>query len=96
MKILDVGTNVVENVGELAFRYQQEIPEDFVSNLKKQKIESTQVREKDFMHVAAVPVAIHLAWLKEGYDMTREPYKETLKRLHARGLDAFIVTNKRV
>lgn len=96
MKLLDSHTEFSENADGLLIKRQQEIPAEFISNLKKQKIESTGRREGIFMHVASIPVIVHEKWLKEGFDCTRAPYKETLQRLHREGLDAFIVTNKRV
>jgi hypothetical protein len=96
MKILDSTTEFHDNADGLLIKRQQEIPDEFISNLKKQKMESKSRREGNFMHVASIPVIIHEKWLKEGFDCTRAPYKETLKRLHAEGLDAFVVTNKRV
>lgn len=96
LKLLDSYTEFEDNADGLLIKRSQEIPEEFISDLKKQKIESTQQRERTFMHVASIPVIVHEKWLKEGYDCTREPYRETIKRLHREGLDAFIVTNKRV
>lgn len=96
MKLLDVSENVIQEGDTLNFTAKQEIPEDFISQLKKQKIESTAQREKNFMHVASIPAVVHHKWLKEGFDCTRAPIKETLKRLRNEHLDAFIVTGKRV
>ena len=49
-----------------------------------------------FTIACSVPTIIHEEWLREGYDMTREPAHKTIARLKARGLDAFIATNKRI
>lgn len=95
-KLIDPVTSFHDNADGLLIKQQQYIPDEFISQLKKQKIESTSRREGNFMHVASIPVIIHEKWLKEGFDCTRAPYKETLQRLHREGLDAFIVTNKRV
>jgi hypothetical protein len=96
LKLLDSYTEFDDTADGLLIKRAQEIPDDFISNLKKQKVESANRREGNFMHVASIPVIIHEKWLKDGFDCTREPYKETLKRLRNEGLDAFIVTNKRV
>ena len=74
----------------------QEIPADFVSNLKKLKADSMGHREGDFMRVASVPTIVHEQWLKEGFDMMKEDPKAILKRLRDQHLDAFITTNKKV
>lgn len=80
----------------LHIEHVQDIPQEFVSQLKGMKADSGSVREKEFMHVASIPEVIHLKWLKEGYDCTKEPIRETVKKLHREGLDAFHVTNKRI
>jgi hypothetical protein len=95
-KLLDSFTVFDDNSEGLLINRKQEIPDDFVSDLKKQKIDSDHNRTGEFMHVASIPVIIHEKWLREGYDCTRAPYRDTIKRLHAEGLDAFVVTNKRI
>ena len=82
--------------GKLVFDYKQDIPDDFLSVLNETKVESTNAREGEFMHVAAIPVVVHEKWLREGFDCTKAPIKETVKKLKAEHLDAFLVTNKRV
>jgi hypothetical protein len=82
--------------GKLVFDYKQDIPDDFLSVLNKTKVESTAERAGEFMHVAAIPVVVHEKWLREGFDCTKAPIRETLKKLRNEHLDDFIVTNKRV
>lgn len=94
--VLDSYTEFDDNAEGLLIKRQQIIPDSFISDLKKQKINSEHVREGEFMLVASIPVIIHEKWLKEGYDCTRAPYKDTIKKLHREGLDAFHVTNKRI
>lgn len=94
--IEDAGTNIVEGVGQLAIRTQQEVPEWFIDNLKAIKAESGNKREGEFMLACSIPVVIHHQWLKEGYDCTREPARKTIARLKAMHLDHFVTTNKAV
>jgi len=82
--------------GKLVIAQEQNIPDQFISDLKRAKADSTDKREGEFMHVAAIPVLVHEKWLREGFDCTKAPIKETLKRLREQHLDAFIVTNKRI
>ena len=96
MNILDSFTVFDENSEGLLIKRQQEIPDDFLSNLRAQKIENQERHEGEFMLAASIPVIIHEKWLREGYDCTRAPYKETLKRLRNEHLDAFIATSKRI
>lgn len=99
MQIIDTAVDFHEvrsEPGKLIFDYKQDIPADFISELKKTKASSTDEREGEFMHVAAIPVVVHEKWLREGFDCTKAPIKETVKKLRAEGLDAFLVTNKRI
>jgi hypothetical protein len=99
MQIID-GTvdfhEVRSEPGKLVFDYKQDIPAEFLSDLKKAKADSTDEREGEFMHIAAIPVVVHVMWLREGFDCTKAPIKETVKKLKAEGLDAFLVSNKRI
>lgn len=95
-RVLDVGSKFHEDGDGLVLEHAQEIPAEFISQLRGIKADSGSVREKEFMHVASIPVVIHEKWLREGYDCTKEDIKETVKRLRMEQLDAFIVTNKRI
>lgn len=94
MKILDSYTNFADNADGLLIHRKQEVPQEFLDYLRKLKLNSTDQREGEFMLVASVPVIVHEEWLKQGFDMTREPFRETIKRLRNLHLDDFIVTNK--
>lgn len=96
MHIFDVDARLIGSVGELAIKRKQEVPQWFIDQLRDMKFQNSKRREGEFMLVASVPVVIHEQWLREGYDMTREPYRDTLKRLRALNLDDFIATDKRV
>lgn len=96
MKILDSHTSFHQDTAGVVIEKAQEIPAEFLSQLKGIKEDSGSVREREFMLAASIPVIVHEKWLREGYDCTREPVRETLKRLREQGLDAFITTNKRV
>jgi hypothetical protein len=85
-----------DNADGTAIIRAQEIPQEFLDDLKDKRINADHRREGEFMLAASIPVIIHEEWLREGYDMTREPVQRTLARLRAKGLDAFIATNKRI
>lgn len=85
-----------DNVDGTAIIRHQEIPQEFIDDLKQRRINSDHDRAGEFMLAASVPVVIHEEWLREGYDMTREPAAKTIARLKAKGLDAFIATNRQV
>lgn len=93
----DVGGKFHEDGNGLVIEHAQEIPAEFISQLRGMKADSGSVREKEFMHVAAIPVVIHELWLRrDNYDCTKEDVRETVKKLKAEQLDGFIVTNKRI
>ena len=89
----DAGTNIVDGVGERAIRTQQEVPEWFLEQLRQIKAQSVTNRS-DWQLACSIPVVVHHEWLKEGFDCTREPVRETIKRLKRLHLDDFIATNK--
>lgn len=97
-KILEVQHALHEEpTGELFLTRTQEIPDDFLSMLKGIKADSTDQREGEFMLAASIPEEVCNQWLlRDGYDVTKEDIRTTLKKLRAEGLDAFITTNKRV
>ena len=49
----------------------------------------------DFVEVCSVPVVVVEKWLKEGFDIHKEPASKILSKLRAENLGAFIATNKR-
>jgi hypothetical protein len=96
-KLIDVQHSIHEDYNGLVLERRQEIPQEFLSQLRGMRADSNEVREKEFMLAASVPVAVHELWLsRDNYDMTKEDIRTTLKKLHAEGLDTFITTNKRV
>lgn len=96
MQLIEHETSFHDDANGLVISKAQEISDDFLARMRAIKADSTDQREGDFMLACSVPTIIHEAWLKEGYDMTREPARNTIKRLREKGLDAFIATNKRV
>lgn len=82
--------------GELFKTTTQYIPPSLIEQNKKDKIDSASQREGEYMRVASIPVAIVEKWKREGFDIFQVDGKEIIKRLHAEGLDGFIVTNKSI
>lgn len=80
----------------VVIEHAQEIPDTFVSMLRQMKADSGSVREKEFMHVGSIPTVFVEQMLREGFNVFEEPVRETCKYLIKRGLDAFVVTNKRI
>lgn len=80
--------------GELYKTTTQYIPPSLIEANKKAKMDSMGQREGEYMRVASIPVAIVEKWQREGFDIFQVDGKEIIKRLHAEGLDGFILTNK--
>ena len=75
---------------------EQHVPKDFLKSLEKQRDDSFHMKERDYMSVASIPVAVHEQWLKEGFDLMKEPAHKIVARLKQQNLDAFVTTKKRV
>lgn len=80
----------------LVVKHEQEIPDDHIAALKRDKIDTLHTPTGDFYRVASIPVSIVEQWLREGFDIHQESIQATLARLRKHDLDAFIVTNKRI
>lgn len=92
----DIGSSFKENAEGLYIEHAQEIPVSFVSMLRAMKQDSGSLREKEFMHVGCIPTVFVEMYLRQGFNVFNQPVKETCKRLVKDGLDAFVVTNKRI
>lgn len=95
----DVEWQMGEDVGGLHVRKDQEITSDFLDDLKDRRFASSQVREKEYMHVASIPVVVIEKWMREGFDILSDKnitHADIVDRLKRDGLDGFLATNKRV
>jgi hypothetical protein len=83
------------STNDLIIRQSQHIPDDFLSNLKANKMASASERSGDFMLALQVPVgAIEDMMTNYGFDAMNAPIAEIRKMLQRLHLDAFIATNK--
>jgi hypothetical protein len=89
-KLVDFG----EQAGERYVRQTQYIPDDFLSQLRNEKIESLHTPAGEFHRVAVIPTHIVDRWASEGFDIHREPAAEIIKHLRKEQLDGFITSNK--
>lgn len=92
-KLYDYDGNVISSGGQHAVNYKQELPDDFIQNLRDEKAESHRPA-KDMHRVASIPVALADHWLRQGYDVMQEPVAKTLKKLREENLEDFITTSK--
>jgi hypothetical protein len=83
--------------GELIIQKTQEIPDDFLSELRKEKVDSKNTPAGEMYKVATIPVAVvDELMVRYGFDVMTAPVRETLKMLERYALDVFITTNKRI
>lgn len=82
---------------DLIIRREQHLPDEWLSDLRKAKVDSVNQRSGEMLHVASIPVEV-CDELKRlyGFDVMTAPVRETLKMLNRYHLDVFITTNKRI
>ena len=75
-KYHDVANEILHNNDEehLTIKKTQYIPPSFLDKLKREREDSLNQTEGEFMRVASVPVAVHEQWLREGFDMMKETH----------------------
>jgi hypothetical protein len=81
---------------KLVIRHDQYIPDEFVSQLKRDKIDTLHEPTGDFYKVATIPVGWVNKWKRKGFDINTASAREILSRLRKEQVDAFITTNKRI
>lgn len=83
--------------GELIIQRSQELPDDWLSEIAKEKVDSRRAPTGDFYRVASIPVEVVDELLRTyGFDVMTAPARETLKMLDRYALDKFITTSKRI
>ena len=80
----------------LIIQETQEIPEEHLSALQIQKADSISTPMGELHRVASIPTALVDEWLRQGFDVMKEPITEVLKRLNKYHLDKFITTRRRI
>jgi hypothetical protein len=84
----------IGNDGQFVIKNEQVIPADWVSQLRREKIDADHQKMGEFVRVAAIPTVFYEEFLRDGYDISQMSLKEIQNLLKARGLDAFLTTNK--
>lgn len=85
------------STGNLIIKREQHLPDEWLSDLRKMKVDSVNQRSGELLHVAAIPVEV-VDDLKAmyGFDVMTADVRETLKMLKRYALDIFILTNKSI
>ena len=97
MKLNDTGVDFL-SVGDdepLVIKKTQEITDDFIDRLADKRLASSNNKMGNWHEVCSVPTVVVEKWLKEGFDIYKEPARKILAKLRAENLGAFIATTKR-
>lgn len=95
-KLIEAQSDLIEHNDGLTIQRVQEIPQWWVDQLKDERFASKHRPTREYHRAASVPQAVVDQWLREGYDIFKEPIAKTLAKLKAEGLDAFITTDKQL
>ena len=80
----------------LVIKKTQEITPDFLSRLNDSRIESQNRRFGEMERVASIPTIVVEKWLREGFDLWKEPLSAIVAKLKKENLEAFLTTSRRV
>jgi len=95
-KILETNVSLLKGPGyELGVHYAQEIPDYFLQDIQD-RFTGADDATGNLLFVGSVPAAVADRWMREGYDVFKEPIRNTLARLKAENFGKFVATSKRV
>jgi hypothetical protein len=95
--LIDKTETFIEDPSEgLIVKHSQYMPDDFISDLKRDKIDTLHTPAGDFHKVATIPVWLVEQWKREGFDIMRESARDTIARLKKHDMDALVTTSKRI
>lgn len=95
--IIDTTYKFIEGDSEnrkLVIERHQEIPDDHLKALADQRLASSSAPTGNFMKLCSIPTSVVEKWLREGFDIYKEPAKAIVARLKMEDLNAFMATNK--
>lgn len=95
-QLLDTSRSVLSNDEGHTIERVQQIPQEFLDNLRAKRDVSKERREREFMHCASIPVVVVEKWLAEGYNVYLEPVGKSMAKLKAENLEYFLTTAKQV
>jgi hypothetical protein len=85
------------STNELVIKREQHLPDNWLADVARAKVDSARQRTGDFYHVASIPVSVvDDLMVTYGFDVMNAPVRETLAMLKRYELDKFILTNKRI
>ena len=92
-KIIESTAEFTEDLS--AIKREQYIPQEFLDDLAESRLRSSTERMVDVVKVASIPAAVYEKWLRDGYDVGKEPVSKTIAKLKAESLEAFLASTKR-
>ena len=93
--VIDTNVALVGSGDDLGVQYTQTIPDHFTQDIQD-RFTGANDKTGEFLFVGSVPAAVADRWLREGYDVFREPIRNTLARLKAENMGKFVGTSKRI
>ena len=97
-KLIGVDTQYGADFDGVFRKHTQDIDQNLIDSLARQRHETAGKREGEFMHVASIPTIIVEKWMREGFNVMSGEHSaaEIVKRLKQENLEAFLATEKRV
>ena len=94
---LEVDFDQDRSTNDLIIKHHQYIPDNFISQLKADKMDSKNAKSGEMLLALSVPVSV-IQDMKRMYnfDAMEAPIAEVRKMLQRLQMDAFIATNKRI
>lgn len=94
--LIDPKYKFLNGTSGLVIERAQEIPDSLLTQNAEDRAESTKGRMKDFHKFASIPTVIVEKWLREGFDVYREPAKAIVARLKQEDLSAFLTSERKI
>lgn len=92
----DIEADWIPEFSDMTMKQSQHISQDFLDNLKEDRIQSMGRREGDYMKVASIPIIVIDQWKREGFNIYEHSGEEIIARLQKQNLGAFMATDKKV
>ena len=95
-QIIETNVALAQGPGdELGVHYTQDIPDYFLDDIQD-RFTGANDATGNLLFVGSVPAAVADRWLREGYDVFKEPIRKTLTKLKAENFGKLIATSKSI
>ena len=96
MQLIDAHSTFNEDMDGLILSSSQQIAGEHMDRLRAAKDASLDPLKSELNRVASVPTIVVERWMREGFNIYKEPARAILARLRNEGLDGFITTKRRI